>query len=190
MRPARDRRGRKLPTLWLFTDDSRTPDVDAALAVLAASVGVVLRGKALAAFPTGRTVAVAGDVRRALALGAGLHLPSALLARPPFGWRRCRFLTAAVHGVPDAVRARRLGVAIGFVSPVFPTGSHPGAPALGPARAHRLARHLPQAGFLGGIGATRSRHLGGVAWGAIDGLVGSAAAGPLRQPGPTAAGRT
>jgi thiamine-phosphate pyrophosphorylase len=171
LRPARDATGGKLPTLWLFTDDTRTPDVDVALATLPTRVGVVLRGRARAAAPGRHTVAVAGDVGRALALGAGLHLPSVLLARPPFGWRRCRFVTAAIHTVPDAVRARRLGVAIGFVSPVFATRSHPGARVLGRLGARRVARHLPQAGFVGGLAKHSTRGLKGVAWGAIDALL-------------------
>jgi thiamine-phosphate pyrophosphorylase len=163
---ARDRRGRRLPTLWLFTDDSRTPDVPEALAGLPRAVGVVLRGQARELGVPGRVVAVAGVVRR----GCGLHLPSALLARPPFGWRRAPFVTAAVHDVPQAARARRLGVAIGFVSPVFPTASHPGSRVLGRLRAMRLARLLPAAGLLGGVSAGRVRGLRVAALGAIEAL--------------------
>lgn len=171
LRAARDPLGRRLPTLWLFTDDRRTPDPEA-LETLPRGTGVVLRGVARAWCPRGRVLAVAGDARRALALGAGLHLPGALLARPPFGFRRCRFLTAAVHDGRAAVRARRLGVAIGFVSPVFATASHPGAPPLGLFRARRIAKLLRgHAGFLGGIRPGRVRGLGGVAWGAIEALL-------------------
>lgn len=137
------------------------------LAALPRDVGVVLRGRAVAGpAPRGRVVAVAGQVR----LGCGLHLPSVLLRRPPFGWRRAPFVTAAVHDVPQAVRARKLGMAIGFVSPVFPTRSHPGAPALGRMRAMRLARLLPAAGLLGGIVAARVCGLRVAAFGAIDAL--------------------
>jgi len=168
LRAARDRQGRALPRLWLFTDDSRTPDLGAVLAGLPRSVGVVLRGRAAQGpVPRGRVVAVAGRLRP----GCGLHLPSALLGRPPFGWRRARFVTGAVHALPQALRARRLGVAIGFVSPVFPTASHPGAPVLGRLRAMRIARLLPAAGLLGGIGAARVRGLRVAAFGAIEALL-------------------
>jgi thiamine-phosphate pyrophosphorylase len=178
---ARDRRGRKLPRLWLFADDLRTPDLAAVLGGLPREVGVVLRGRwAKAALPRGRVVAVAGLVRP----GAGLHLPSRLLARPPFGWRRAPFVTAAVHSVPEAVRARRLGVAIGFVSPVFATASHPGARVLGRMRAAALARVLNEAGFLGGIRADRVRGLRGVAFGAIEALVDSGAVRSASHPHP------
>ena len=179
LRAARDRRGRRLPTLWLFTDDARTPDPSASLAALPAGVGVVLRGRATRGqLPRGRAVAIAGLVRA----GCGLHLSSALLARPPLGWRRARFLTAAVHSAPQAVRARRLGVAIGFVSPVFPTASHPGAPVLGRLRAMRIARMLPSAGLLGGIAAARVRGLGVAAFGAIEALVGTSHPHPVPLP--------
>jgi thiamine-phosphate pyrophosphorylase len=165
--PARDRRGRALPTLWLFTDDARTPDPAAVLAGLPRTVGVVLRGLARGVAVRGRVVAVAGRLRAR----CGLHLPSAQLSRPPFGWRRAPFVTAAVHDVPQAVRARRLGVAIGFVSPAFATASHPGAPALGRRRALRLARLLPAAGLLGGISESRVRGLSPAAFGAIEALL-------------------
>lgn len=168
LRPARDRRGRKLPTLWLFADDLRTPDLGAALASLPRMVGVVLRGRAASgAIPPGRVVAVAGRLRA----GCGLHLSSALLGSPPIGWRRARFVTAAVHDAAQAMRARRLGVAIGFVSPVFATASHPGAAGLGRLRAQRIARLLPRAGLLGGIRADRVRGLSVAAFGAIEALV-------------------
>lgn len=167
--PARDRRGRKLPTLWLFSDDARTPDLGIVLAGLPRTVGVVLRGRAARGpVPAGRTVAISGRVHP----GCGLHLPSACLGRPPAAWRRAPFVTAAVHGVGDAVRARRLGVAIGFVSPVFATRSHPGARFLGRARAMRLARLLPAAGLLGGITGARVRGLRVAALGAIEALLG------------------
>lgn len=166
--PARDRRGRKLPTLWLFTDDVRTPALAAVLAGLPRSVGVVLRGRAAGGpVPRGRVVAVAGRLRP----GCGLHLPSALLKRPPFGWRRAPFATAAVHSVPQAMSAVRRGVAIGFVSPVFPTRSHPGAPVLGRLRAQRIARLLPRAGLLGGVTAARARGMRAAAFGAIEALL-------------------
>ncbi|MCC7281273.1 MAG: thiamine phosphate synthase [Acetobacteraceae bacterium] len=168
LHPACDRRGRKLPALWLFADDSRVPDPAAVLAGLPRSVGVVLRGRAAAGpIPRGRVVAVAGRLRP----GCGLHLPASLLRRPPFGWRRARFVTAAVHGVAEAVRARRLGVAIGFVSPLFATASHPGARPLGRLRAARIAHLLPAAGFLGGVSAARVRGFSPAAFGAIEALL-------------------
>jgi hypothetical protein len=55
-----------------------------------------------------------------------------------------------------AARARRLGVDCLFLSPLFPTQSHPGAPSLGGVRWSGLARRLPAPCIaLGGITAAR-----------------------------------
>jgi hypothetical protein len=55
-----------------------------------------------------------------------------------------------------AARARRLGVDCLFLSPLFPTQSHPGAPSLGGVRWSGLARGLPAPCIaLGGITAAR-----------------------------------
>ena len=52
--------------------------------------------------------------------------------------------------------------ALALVSPVFPTRSHPGAPALGVARAAALARALPLPAFaLGGLDARGAARLRG-----------------------------
>ena len=45
----------------------------------------------------------------------------------------------AVHDEQEARAAREAGADLVFISPVFPTGSHPGAAALGAERAGRLA---------------------------------------------------
>ena len=70
-------------------------------------------------------------------------------------------ITASAHGVQDLVRARRAGAWLAFLSPAFPTPSHPGAPALGPAR-WAAARHrvpgLPVLA-LGGIDPRSLRRL-------------------------------
>ena len=114
----------------------------------------------------------------ALALRAGLHLPDRrgsegllpfLLARR----RRCRspLLSVAAHGRAGLARARRLGADLVMLSPVFPTASHPGAPALGPLRWAALARRAGRpAVALGGL--TR-RNLG-----RVPGLNGTGAHGP------------
>ncbi len=80
--------------LWLFTDARRLPDPLAAAARLPRGLaGVVLRhdgepgraalGRALARLCRRRRLAlvVAGDVRLAAALGAGVHLRNGMLAR-------------------------------------------------------------------------------------------------------------
>ena len=69
-------------------------------------------------------------------------------------------------------RARATGAAFCFVSPVFPTGSHPGARPLGVARFARLLRGrgaIPVIA-LGGVDGARARALprGVAGAGAID----------------------
>lgn len=159
------------------------------MAGLPRGAGVVARGLAPGllgpvarlARQRGLKLLVAGDGRAALALGAGLHLPD---RRPsagllPFllahraGPGHLILAMAAHSGQRGAARARRLGVDCLFLSPLFPTQSHPGAPALGPLRWASLARGLPAPCMaLGGITPARlgavPRHAAGVA--AIGGL--------------------
>lgn len=125
---------------------------------------------ALAEAARGRVASVT-DLRLALRHGLGLHLAAMRLRAPPFGWRRAAFVTAAAHTLAELRAARRLGVAIAFVSPVFATASHPGAEALGVLRA---ARFGPAVGLLGGVNTRTVWRLGrlrAVAYGAVGGLV-------------------
>nr|WP_247718024.1 thiamine phosphate synthase [Qipengyuania proteolytica] len=58
-----------------------------------------------------------------------------------------------------------------FLSPVFPTASHPGAKLLGPLGFNVLAQQSPVPVIaLGGMTYERARELGWPRWGAIDGL--------------------
>ena len=162
-----------LPRLWLFSDPVRLPDPRAAMAALPRGAGVVARGLAPGllgpvariARQRGLRLVVAGDGRAALALGAGLHLPDRrdsvgvlpfLLARRGRGGV---LLTLACHGGQrGAARSRRLRPDGIFLSPLFPTASHPGAPALGPLLWVALARGLPAPCLaLGGISPARLR---------------------------------
>lgn len=172
------RRGpaRRLPTLWLFTDARRLPDPRAAAARLPRGLGgIVLRhdgepgrlalGRDLARICRERRLAlvVAGDAWLAAALGAGLHLRSGrwpCLVRPRGGRAGRHLVTSSAHGQAELRRARRAGVDLAFLSPVFRTASHPLAPALGPARWTAMARsaRLPVAA-LGGIDSVSVRRL-------------------------------
>ncbi|MBU6500072.1 MAG: thiamine phosphate synthase, partial [Rhodospirillales bacterium] len=96
---------------------------------------------------------IAGDWRLAAALGAGLHLRR---GRRIGARRRWKLLTSSAHGAVELRRARRAG-AIAFLSPAFPTTSHPGAAALGAVRWNALAR--PGAAALGGIDGHSARRL-------------------------------
>lgn len=180
---------RRLPVLWLFTDRQRLPDPLAAVARLPRGrAGVVLRhdgdpgratlGRALARVCRARrlVLVVAGDVRLAHALGAGVHLRGGRWpdgARPgrPHGGR---LLTSSAHTPAELRRARRAGADLAFLSPAFPTASHPGAASLGAVRWAALARRagLPVAALGGVAGGTVRRLPRGLcrAIGAIGGL--------------------
>jgi thiamine-phosphate pyrophosphorylase len=164
------RHGRRLPTLWLFTDAQRLADPrDAARRLPSRIAGIVYRhdshpdraalGRALARICRARrlVLVVAGDVRLAAALRAGVHLRG---GRWPAPVRRRALVTSSAHGPADLRRARRAGATLAFLSPAFATASHPGAPALGAVRWTGWARTacLPVAA-LGGIDGRSLRRL-------------------------------
>jgi thiamine-phosphate pyrophosphorylase len=100
---------------------------------------------------------VAGDVRLAAALRAGVHLRD---GRWPGVVRIRGFVTSSAHGLADLRRAARAGADLAFLSPVYATASHPGAAYLGSARWSRLARAPPVAvAALGGIDGASVRRL-------------------------------
>ena len=164
------RPGTGLPTLWLFTDAARLPDPRAAIARLPKRIaGVVLRhdsdpgraalGRDLARICRIRrlTLVVAGDVRLAARLGAGVHLRGGRWSGP---LRRRGIVTSSAHSRQDLRRAARNGANVVFLSPAFATASHPGAPSLGACRwAALAARSAVPVAALGGIDGQTIRRL-------------------------------
>jgi thiamine-phosphate pyrophosphorylase len=161
---------RRLPVLWLFTDASRLPDPCAAAARLPRGIaGVIFRhdgapDRASLACRLARicrerrlSLVVAGDVRLAERCGAGVHLRGGRWPGP----RRLRgLITSSAHGPADLHRAARAGASLVFLSPVFPTESHPGAPSLGSVRWTKLAHSSPvPVAALGGITGKSVRRL-------------------------------
>ena len=139
--------------LWLFTDAVRLADPVAAVAILPRRLcGVVFRHDGVTGRATlARTLAqqcrrlgvplvVAGDARLAAAVGVGVHLrggraPTGLGMRASAGTHRVKALvTSSAHSVVELRRALAAGADAVFLSPVLPTRSHPGAPALGVVR--------------------------------------------------------
>lgn len=169
-------RVKHLPVLWLMTDAARG-DAERAIAALPHGAGIVFRHYGVAdrealarrwrrlAAQRGLVFLVAGDHRLAARLGAdGFHAPEALAHRLIAARRLMPqgLFTAAAHGAPGLAAAARAGADAVFLSPVFATVSHPGAPTLGPLRFAALAR---QAGrpviALGGMDAGRFGRLTG-----------------------------
>jgi thiamine-phosphate pyrophosphorylase len=164
----------RVPTIWLFTDADRLPDPRAAVARLPkGGAGVVLRhdadsgrkalGHALARLCRARRLAlvVAGDPRLAAALGAGVHMRD---GRWPGVIRPARrggaLLTSSAHDGVSLRRAAASRAHLVFLSPAFPTDSHPGKAALGVVRWTRLARQAASpVAALGGIDGSSVRRL-------------------------------
>lgn len=188
-----------MPPLWLFTDAARMPDLLRVVRALPPGLcGVVFRHDgAPDRAALGRQVLRACRGRRLWMTaappyipGAGRHLrrgagragataqPLTATAQPLTA--PAQPVTASAHGVAELVRARRAGATAVFLSPLFPTASHPGSPALGPVRWSAMAQAArpkvpgPALLALGGIEASVLRRLpprvGGV--GAITALLG------------------
>ncbi|MEK7342937.1 MAG: thiamine phosphate synthase [Pseudomonadota bacterium] len=179
----RPRHRKSVPTLWLMTDE-RVPD--AALLAAAARLpkgraGIILRHyrtapvERRALFETLRQIArrrrltllLAGSVREAAAWRAdGAHGRDRRRAARPL------LRSAPVHTPREALAARSADLC--FVSPLFPTRSHPGAPTLGRARFAAIARLIDAPVMaLGGVRPAHRHMLSGIGaagWGAIDGL--------------------
>lgn len=83
--------------------------------------------------------------------------------------------SAPAHSVPEMRIAEQSGADILFVSPVFPTRSHPGAPTLGRVRFAMLVRHAKRPVIaLGGMTKRRWKGLAltsAIGWAAVDGLM-------------------
>ena len=182
-----------LPQQWLFSDERLRVGVARLAATLPPGSGIVLRHDSLAsgtrwrllrrlmrvARARGLTVLIAGTPDMARRWGAdGVHLRQHDARRAAQGHRLGLSVTMPVHDAREARRARRArrAQAVGvFISPLYPTRSHPGAPALGPAAWLRLARLAGgQPIALGGMTPTRARQLNRRAsgikpgWAAID----------------------
>lgn len=138
-------------SIALVTDDERLRDPLRAARALPNGSLVIVRardaarrhalGEALRQATRGLILLAADDPLLAARLH-GIHLPE-IRAREAAHWRALRpdwIITVAAHS------ARALHIAhadAALLSPVFPTKSHPGAPALSPARARMIARRAP-----------------------------------------------
>lgn len=162
----------RLPPLILLTDRRRLADPVAAARRLPPGSLIILRdgdlpmaervllGRRLAgvAARRGLRLLVAGDAALAARIGAaGLHWPERQL--PP---RVRGFATASAHSLAALRRAERAGAGAVLLSPVLPTASHPGAPALGIGRFAALVRasRLPVYA-LGGLDGRSAGRLAG-----------------------------
>lgn len=110
---------------------------------------------------------VAGDFHLACEVQAdGLHLPSWLTKRGRIWNERFKpgwIVTASAHSEVEVRQAAASGADAVLVSPVFATGSHPGAPALGVVRLAQLAASAAMPVYaLGGITSSSVKRLANV----------------------------
>lgn len=177
-----------LPALILMTDDVRLAEPLAAAQALPKGSAVIVRTRdpvkrrelafALRKIARARRLflLIAGDTALAQAAGAdGVHLPEARIGEAAA--LRARFgglITASAHSLAALHKAQWVDALI--LSAVFPTGSHPGRPALGTARANLMALAVPVPVYaLGGISARTA--------GLLCGFAGIAAIGALAAGG-------
>lgn len=163
-----------IPRLWLMTDERMGDALWTALARLPRGGGVVFRHYGLRPVERRALFAKVAKVahRRGLVV---VRAGAERLGRGEDGvhGKRGRGLrTAPAHSRVEAIAAIRAGADALFVSPVFATRSHPGAPALGPVRLGLMVRGLRVPLIaLGGMDARRARRLRGLnlyGWAAID----------------------
>jgi thiamine-phosphate pyrophosphorylase len=157
-----------------MTDERQGEGLWTALRRLPRGSGVVFRHYSL---PVSERAALFARVqriaikRRLLLIAAGRQpLPAAGEHGRGIRKRRNRFLTVPVHSLRELRAAEWVGADLLFVSPVFPTRSHPGARVLRPHGFAALARktRLPVVA-LGGMNERRARSLkGAYGWAAID----------------------
>lgn len=170
---------RKLPRIWLMTDERFGEALLDSIAALPKAVGVIFRHYSLneqdrralfervriSCAKSGHMLLLAGPAEQAQSWGAdGFH--GSGRAKPG------QIHSMAVHDRRQLWAARKAHADLLFISPVFATASHPGARTLGISGFRALAamRGTAKAIALGGMDAKRARRLGTTVhgWAAID----------------------
>jgi thiamine-phosphate pyrophosphorylase len=177
-------RQRDWPRAWLMTDERMGDRLWTAIDRLPIKhSGIVFRHYSLAkdmravlarriadiCHRRGIALAVAGDEEFAATVGADL------VHNPPEAPRRLPF-SRSVHSIDEAEAARAANAAIVFVSPIYPTQSHPDEKGLGRPLAARIAQAAGVPAIaLGGMDASKYERLqrdGFYGWAGIDAWLG------------------
>jgi thiamine-phosphate pyrophosphorylase len=168
-----------LPNIWVISDARNDAVLEQALRKLPRGSGLVFRHyhldeaarrerfSALLALcrSLGHVAVLSGDARLARAWDADGIYGALDPLDPATGLLRL----ATAHDAQEIAAANDAGVDGLFLSPVFPTRSHPGAPHLGVDRFRKLAAlsNGPVIA-LGGMNPERAAELGWPRWAAID----------------------
>ena len=166
--------GQALPLLWLLSDARNDAGLEAALRALPEGSGFVFRHYHLDAKERRRRfeelAAVARECGHVVVLSGDEDWGANGHYGPPESLRTGLRLATAHDGeeIEAAIEASADGI---FLSPVFPTASHPGGATLGAMGFSVLAQRSPVPVIaLGGMNSKRARELNWPRWGAIDGL--------------------
>jgi len=168
-----------LPRIWLVTDERQGDQLLDAVDRLPPRPGILFRHysleesrrralfEAVGTRRTDATLLLAGPAELARLWGAGgFH--------GPFGGEGLH--SASVHDLRELRRAEAAGADLLFVSPVFPTRSHPGAATLGARRFAILAgqarRPVIALGGVTRLSAPRLLRLGAYGWAGVDAWLG------------------
>ncbi len=168
-----------LSAIWLISDARNDASLETALASLPDHSGFVFRhyhlkeparrarydGLLALCRDFGHLTVLSGDADTALAWGAdGVYGPPGKLGERP-GLLRL----ATVHDAHEVEIANRAKVDGMFLSPVFPTRSHPDGGCLGIDNFHAIAARAESPVIaLGGLNAERAAELGWPRWAGID----------------------
>jgi thiamine-phosphate pyrophosphorylase len=162
-------RRQPLPRLWLMTDERQGEGLWPALQRLPKGSGVVFRHYGLTPAERRRLfdrVRKVARRRRLLLLAGG----GGFRADGVHNGRGRGLLSASAHDLAELKAAERSGAKLVFLSPAFPTRSHPGARALGPVRFALIARRAQVPVIaLGGLDGKKARRLPHIyGWAGID----------------------
>jgi thiamine-phosphate pyrophosphorylase len=162
-------RRQPLPRLWLMTDERQGEGLWEALERLPKGSGVVFRHYGLAPGERRqlfRRVRKVAKRRRYLLLAGG----RGIRGDGVHGARHAGFRSASAHNLRELKTAERTGARLVFLSPAFPTRSHPGARALGPVRFGLISlKATVPVIALGGMDRRKARRLPNIyGWAGID----------------------
>lgn len=169
-----------IPRVWMMTDERMGDRLWDALERLPRGSGVAFRHYGLPEAERRRLLRKVAKVasRRGLVLLAagGIEGRDGVHNDAPGNRRRRGLLSRSAHSRREAIAAIRAGADLLFVSPVWPTRSHPGARTLGRVRLGLMIRDLPVPVIaLGGMTSARFKplkRLGVYGWAGIDAWLG------------------